>query len=277
MTKRTAKALVPQIVLHAVLIVMLVMLLFPLAMALWNAFKSQTVYDANKWVPSLPLRVKNLSTAFGMIKTYLWNTLFVALVGTVGMLLLASMASFAIAKVNFYGSKLCFFMILLLMMIPSVLTLVPSYLLYKSMGFYNSLWALVVPIWTGGCVFAVFLLVTMFRGLPNELFEAAEIDGAATLQKYFYIALPLSLPILGTIVIMQIVNIWNDFIWPQLILESSNYTISAGLKLVFERDFTYNMPVMFAGYLVASAPIILLFIFANRFYIQGLVSTSIKM
>lgn len=76
---------------------------------------------------------------------------------------------------------------------------------------------------------------------------------------------------------MQISNIWNDFIWPQLILESDHYTISAGLKLVFERGYTYNMPVMFAGYLVASSPIIVLFVAANKFYIQGLVSTAIKM
>ena len=126
-------------------------------------------------------------------------------------------------------------MIMVLMMVPSVLTLVPSYMLYRELGLYNNLMALILPIWTGGCVFAVFLLVTMFRGLPNELFEAASIDGANTMQKYFFLALPLSLPILGTITILQFSNIWNDFIWPQLILESDHYTISAGLKLVFER------------------------------------------
>lgn len=271
------KRILPQVILNAVIIILLVMLLFPLFMALWNAFKSQSAYDANKWLPSLPLRINNIAVAFADIDTYLYNTLIVAVAGTGGMLFLSSMASFAMAKVRFYGSKVCFAMIMVLMMVPSVLTLVPSYMLYRELGLYNNLMALILPIWTGGCVFAVFLLVTMFRGLPNELFEAASIDGANTMQKYFFLALPLSLPILGTITIMQISNIWNDFIWPQLILESDHYTISAGLKLVFERGYTYNMPVMFAGYLVASSPIIVLFVAANKFYIQGLVSTAIKM
>ncbi len=276
MTREKVRKNLPQVFLHIVLIVLLVMLLYPLAMALWNAFKSQSAYEANRWAPSLPLRINNLTQAFSNIKTYLFNTIVVAVVGTAGLLFLSSMASFAIARVRFYGSKVCFAMIMLLMMVPSILTLVPSYMLYRDLGFYNSMWALILPIWTGACVFAVFLLVTMFRGLPKDLFEAADLDGADTMQKYLLIALPLSLPILGTIAIMQVNNIWNDYIWPQLILESDNYTISAGLKL-FEREMQNNMPIQFAGYLVASSPVILLFVVANKFYIQGLVSTAIKM
>ena len=217
------KRILPQVILNAVIIILLVMLLFPLFMALWNAFKSQSAYDANKWLPSLPLRINNIAVAFADIDTYLYNTLIVAVAGTGGMLFLSSMASFAMAKVRFYGSKACFAMIMVLMMVPSVLTLVPSYMLYRELGLYNNLMALILPIWTGGCVFAVFLLVTMFRGLPNELFEAASIDGANTMQKYFFLALPLSLPILGTITIMQISNIWNDFIWPRVYLQYAGH------------------------------------------------------
>lgn len=85
------------------------------------------------------------------------------------------------------------------------------------------------------------------------------------------------MPILGTITIMQIVNVWNDYIWPQLVLSEEKFTVSAGLLLTFKSEYTSNMPVMFAGYLVASSPLILLFIFANKFYIQGLVGAAIKM
>jgi ABC-type glycerol-3-phosphate transport system permease component len=272
------KIRVSQIVLHFILIAMLVFMLFPLWFAFWNAFKSKTAYDLNKWTPSFPLRIANLSTAWALIGSYMYNTVIVAVVGVGGMLVISSLASFGIAKLRFYGQKLFFGSILVMMMIPSVLTLVPSYLLYRNLGMRNNLFALIIPIWSGGCVYAVFLLVTMFRGLPNDMFEAAELDGASSLQKYAYIALPLSLPILGTITIMQIINVWNDFMWPQLILESDNYTIGAGLKYVFDNTYNQNtVTVMYAGYLLASLPVVALFVFANKFYIQGLVSSSIKM
>lgn len=278
MIKVSRKIPVGQTILHLVLIAMLVIMLFPLWYAFWNAFKSKTAYDINKWVPSFPLRIANLTTAWELIGSYMRNTVVVAVAGVGGMLVISSMAAFGIAKLRFYGQKLFFGSILMMMMIPSVLTLVPSYLLYRQLGLKNNLLALVIPIWSGGCVFAVFLLVTMFRGLPDDMFEAAELDGANSLQKYVCIALPLSLPILGTITIMQIVNVWNDFMWPQLILESEKYTIGAGLKYVFDNTYNQNtVTVMYAGYLLASLPVVALFVFANKFYIQGLVSTSIKM
>ena len=173
--------------------------------------------------------------------------------------------------------KRIFALVLALMMVPGVLTLVPSYILYKTLGLHDNLMALILPIWTGGCIFAVFLLTTFFSGLPKDLFEAAQIDGASLFRCYYAIALPLSMPILGTITIMQIVNVWNDYIWPQLVLSEEKFTVSAGLLLTFKSEYTSNMPVMFAGYLVASSPLILLFIFANKFYIQGLVGAAIKM
>mgnify|MGYP002519140741 CR=1 FL=1 len=272
------KIKVSQIVINAVLIIMLVIMLFPLWYAFWNSFKSKTAYDMDRWLPYFPLRISNLSTAYELVGSYLINTVFVAVAGVGGMLIISSLASFGIAKLRFYGQNLFFMSILAMMMIPSVLTIVPSYVLYRGIGLRNNFLAMIIPIWSGGCVFAVFLLVTMFKGLPNELFEAAELDGANSLEKYFMIALPLSIPILGTITIMQIVNVWNDFMWPQLIMESEKYTIGAGLKYVFGNSINNNtITVEFSSYLLASLPVIALFVFANRFYIQGLVGSAIKM
>lgn len=275
--KKRKKIFIGQIILHVILWALLFIMLYPLAMALWNAFKSDLSYEYTRWYPTLPLRIRNISIAFSMTSQYMFNTVVVGFAGTAGMLVISSLASFAFAKMRFPGRSFFFSMVLALMMVPGVLTLVPSYILYKTLGLHDNLMALILPIWTGGCIFSVFLLTTFFTGLPKDLFEAAQIDGASLFRCYYIIALPLSMPILGTITIMQIVSVWNDYIWPQLVLSEQKFTVSAGLLLTFKSEYTSNMPVMFAGYLVASSPLILLFIFANKFYIQGLVSTAIKM
>ena len=154
---------VSQLILHIIMIILLFLMLYPLAMAFWNAFKTPDGFIFNKWAPSFPLRINNLSTGFYMTKDYIFNTLFVGIVGITGMLFFSSMASFAISKTKIIGRKIMFAMILAIMMIPGVLTLVPSYLLHSGLGFYNSLFALIIPMWTGGCVFAVFLLVNIDR------------------------------------------------------------------------------------------------------------------
>lgn len=275
-TKSLHRSLVSQIVLHVCIIVLLFIMLYPLMMALWCAFKSPDAYITNKWLPTFPLRIRNLKDAFGNIDSYLLNTLLVVVAGIPVMLFFSSMASYAIARTKIIGRNVLFYMIIVVMMVPGVLTLVPSFILYRTFGMYNSLFALIVPIWTGGCVFGVFLLVNMYKGIPADLFEAAQIDGAGTFKRYLYVAVPLSAPILGTIVIMSIVNIWNDLAWPMLILEPESYTITAGLELTF-RTVVGQEPVMYASYLLASVPLILLFVFANRFYIQGLMGTAIKL
>lgn len=272
-----ANRIVSQTVLHIILIISLIMVLYPLLMMLFGAFKSGTEYNSNKWLPALPLRLSNLSDAYEAISLYLYNTIIVAVFGIAGMIVISSMSSFAISKLKFKGNKLCFFMVLALTMVPGVLSLTSQFLLYKSFGMQDSLMALIVPMWTGGCVFGVFLLCSFYKGLPNELFEAASLDGAGDFVKYWKIALPLSKPILATLIIMQISGVWGDYIWPRLILSQENYTIAAGLAFSFELVSTTAQPIKFAGYLISAIPVVFLFIFFNRFYVEGLASSGLKL
>ena len=274
---RKRKIQLSQIVLISIIIVTLIIMIYPLAMALWNSFKSDLSYESSRWFPTLPLRYKNLVSGFKATYKFIINTLIVAGVGIPGMLIISSMASFAFTKINFPGKLFFFYMVMALMMVPVILTLIPAFLLYKSLGLQNNLFALIIPLWTSACVGSMFLLVSFMSSLPNELFEATQIDGGGVLKCFYHIALPLSAPILGTVAIMQIVSVWNDYIWPRIILDETNFTISAGLLLTFSSEYTVNMPVMFAAYLVSSTPLILLFIFANKFYIRGLTSAGIKM
>ena len=272
-----AKHRVSQAILLTVIFLLIVMLIYPLMMALWNSFKSDIEYERSKWYPTFPLRYKNLISGFNATYGYILNTLFVAFCGILGMLLISSMAAFAFTKIRFPGKMILFYVVIALMMVPSVMTLIPAYLLYRSIGLYDNLWSLILPMWTSACVNAVFLLVIFTAGLPNELFEAAQLDGAGVFFAFIKIALPLAMPILGTLAIMQIVSVWNDYMWPCIILTEERFTISAGLLITFTSDYTANMPVMFASYLISSTPLLLLFIFANKFYIQGLTSAGIKL
>lgn len=275
--KLFTKADVLQFILNAVIILLIVLMLFPLGFALWNAFKTQAEYVVSKWYPTLPIRFSNIAEAFGYIKQYMLNTILVALVGTGGMLIISSLASYAIANIQFPGHKLCYGFVLMLMMMPGIITLVPQQQLYIQLNMKDNFFSLIFPIWSNGCLMSVFLLVIFFRGIPKDLYEAAEIDGASVLRRYIQIALPLSMPILGTATIIQIVSIWNDYLWQSVIM-TEPFTIAAGLMSAFSADsFNFKQPVVYSGYLIASSPLILLFIFANKYYIQGLVGSSIKM
>lgn len=267
-----------QLFLNVVILLLLFIMLYPLAMALWCAMKSDFVYASSMWYPTLPLRMSNLKVAFEAVYRYVLNTVLVGAVGVTGSLIVSSMAAYAFTKMSFPGRKILYFAVIGLMMMPGVLTLVPSYVLYKNLNLLDSYWVMIIPVVVQQSIFGVFLLTTFFEGLPKEIFEAAKIDGAGHFDCYRKIAVPLSMPIMGTLAIMEIVNVWNDYIWPQITIRDVNkLPISAGLLVHFEGAYSSNMPVTFAGYLIASLPLILLFIFANKYYVQGLVGSAIKM
>ncbi|GGD90341.1 carbohydrate ABC transporter permease [Paenibacillus nasutitermitis] len=268
----------PQLALNGIVIVLIVLLLYPLGYTLWGAFKSDIAYDTTRWYPTLPLRISNVKVAFNSVWRYLLNTIFVAGVGTTAMLLIASLSAFTFARMKFLGKEILYMAVLALMMIPGALTLVPGYMLYKAFGLLNSYWALILPIITGGPIFGVFLLRSFFESIPKDFFEAAQMDGAHDFKLYYKIALPLCIPIMGTLAIMQIVGAWNEYLWPMItISDHEKLTIAAGLIISFTGQYSTNMPVTFGGYVVASIPLILLFTFTNRYYVQGLMSTSIKL
>ena len=267
-----------QTILHLVIVILLVFLLYPLLMSIFISIKNQEAYRSDPWVPTLPLWFSNFRTAFSLISNYMKNTLIVAGIAIPIMLVIASVSAFVFARMKFPGRELIYYAVIALMMVPGVLTLIPQYMLYNDLGMLDTHAVLIIPIVLGGCVGGIFLLRAFFSGIPEALFEAAALDGCTVLQSYFYICLPLSKAILGTLAIQQIVGIWNDIVWPSITISNPEmWTISAGLYRQFVNTYGNNTPVQFAGYMMASAPLILLFIFANKYYIEGLTSAGIKL
>lgn len=276
-SKYKIKRTIGQLMLHLIIITLLAVMLYPLAMALWSAFKTEATFQNSKWYPTLPLFFDNLKTAFTSLYKYMINTGIVAIAGTAGMLVVSSLAAYAFSKISFPGKNIIFILVIALMMIPGVLTLVPSFMLYKSLVGLDNYLILILPRIVGP-VFAVFLLRSFFEGIPNSLFEAARIDGASELKVYTKICLPLSLPIMGTLTIMEICGAWSEYQWALLTIKSEQYyTISLGLMQRYVGQLNTDYPHITAGFLVASLPLVLLFIFANKFYVQGLTGSAMKL
>lgn len=221
--------------------------------------------------------VRSYTRAWSVIRPYMINSLVVSLGTAAGVLVLASITAFVLSRYRFFGSRVLFFFIISTMMFPGVLTLVPSFLLVKQLGLLNSYWGMVLPYVAGGQVFAIFVLKSFFDGLPEDLFEAARIDGAGHLQSYRHVVLPLSKPVLSVVLVMNILGTWNNFLWPFIVnSEGRHHVVASGLYVLATSAYASNMSTLFAAYVLSSIPLLILFVYATRPFIQGVTSGAFK-
>jgi ABC-type glycerol-3-phosphate transport system permease component len=263
---------------HAILIVMGVITFYPLVFTLFTSFKDNAQFYSTFWGPAFPLHWTNYVDAWRRLDDSILNTIFVGVVSALGVTFLGSLAAYVFARHQFPGRDFLFFAIIALLMIPGVLTLIPLFLLVKDMRLLNTYWVLILPYIAGGQAFAIFVLRSFIASQPEEIFESARIDGANEFTIYSRITLPMAKPILGTIAILSLLSTWNDYIWPSVTLRTPElWTIS--LQLVsFSSQWAslQQYGPMFAGYVIASVPLFLLFIFTMRLFIEGLASGAIK-
>ena len=202
------------LVIHLVLGFLAVVTFFPFVFLLISSFRPTVDFMHTFWgLPTVP-EWANYRDAWTVISPYMLNSLIVSGVSMVGVLAIASVSAFVFARFRFPGRELLFMAVLALLMIPSILTLIPAFLLVKDLNLINTYWALILPYIAGGQVFAIFILRSFIASLPEELFEASRLDGASTFQMFKHIALPLSKPMLITVAIMNVLSTWNDYIWP---------------------------------------------------------------
>ncbi|MBZ0292753.1 MAG: carbohydrate ABC transporter permease [Anaerolineae bacterium] len=193
------------------------------------------------------------------------------------MIPLASLTAWAFARYPFSGREIFYFLILALLMVPGELTLIPSFLLVKDLGLLNTRWVLILPYIAGGQVFAIFILRAFFSSLPQEMLEAARIDGASELQIFYRIGIPLSKSILGVVAIIHFLRTWNDIVWPLVTTSSTSLTtLPIGMYSFQTAWYSIWGPLM-AGYTIASIPLIILYAFTSHLFVEGLSSGAIKM
>jgi multiple sugar transport system permease protein len=208
------------------------------------------------------------------VLTWFTNSMLAACGHTLLVLIVASTAAYPLARMNFPGRNLMFAAIISTLLIPSFVLLVPNYLIVDSLGWIDSLWALIVPGAAGA--FGVFFLRQFFASLPPDLEEAALLDGANHFHIFTRIVLPLSKPALATLAVLSFLTNWNDFIWPVYVMfNAENMTLPPGLATL-QGAYGVDYPVLMAGAVISSVPVLALFLFTQRYIIEGVSRSGLK-
>jgi ABC-type glycerol-3-phosphate transport system permease component len=228
------------------------------------------------WIPN-PIVWENYLKAWNAapFALYTRNTLIITGLGLLGQLVSSCVVAYGFARVRFPGREFLFVVVLATMMLPSVVTLIPTYIFWQRLGWLDTFAPLIVPAYFGPAFF-IFLLRQFFRSIPMELSEAAKIDGASNLRILAQLIVPLSKPALATVTIFSFMNHWNDFLGPLIYLTSQeNYTLTLGLRHFmgqYSTQFQYMMAISF----LMSLPIIVVFFFAQQYFVRGVVMSGLK-
>ena len=253
-----------------------VLTIFPFYLTIVNSLKHNLQIIESIWFFDLPLHFDNYLIAVKEIWQGLINSVFYTLIILFVTLVISSMAAYAFARFNFPGKTFFYFAIIIFLMIPGFVTLVPQFMLILDMKLINTRLGLILPVIATASVMPVMFFRTSFEALPNELFEAAKVEGASDLKVFSNIVVPLAKPMFGTVAIMVGLRAWNNYIWP-LVSVSDRKIMPVILQLQYiSENAKEGMGPVLAGYIVASVPIILLFIVATKPFIQGITAGAVK-
>ena len=208
--------------------------------------------------------------------TYIVNTLIISILSCLGTTLSSSLVAFAFARLRFPGRGPLFLLCLATMMVPAQVTMIPTFMLFKNLGWYDTFYPLIVPAFLGGGAYNIFLMRQFFMSIPYEMDEAAKIDGCSNFGVYWRILLPLCKPALVTVAVFSFVYNWNDFLNPLIYLDSnSKKTLALGLTN-FVSLYGQDYHLLMAASLLISLPIVLMFLFGQRYFVQGIATTGLK-
>lgn len=266
-------------------------MLFPLLMMLATSFKTMDEIRSAifRFFPER-ISADNYTTAMSMGTwgVYFKNSFLITVISVILSLLFNSIAGYAFARLRFRGSSILFMLLLIGLMMPPQVTLLPTFLIMANVplaggnnilgqggfGLINSYAGLIIPFVSGS--FGVFLCRQFYANFPKSLDEAAEIDGASRWRTYFQIYLPNSKTILATLGLLKGVSVWNDYMWPLVMTNSESMkTVQLALTM-FKTDTNIQWNLMMAGTTFVAIPMILLFLFAQKYFIQGTVTSGIK-
>jgi ABC-type glycerol-3-phosphate transport system permease component len=256
-----------RIVMFAILCVVVVVMLFPFALMLVNSFRSKDQYIAGSGF-SLDSWQQLFATV--PILQQLWNSTVVTAGGVALILVVSTMGGYAFAKLTFRGSGLVFLAILSGMMIPMQSIIIPVYVNIARLHGVNQFWSAILVYAALGAPFATFLMTTYYRGIPSELVEASVMDGASYWQIFRKVMLPLALPAITTVAVLQVIQIWDDLLVGLLFLQTPDVrTITVGLA-VLQNGRVVSIPLLMAGSIVSALPAIIVYVIFQRNLIQGL-------
>lgn len=266
---------------HLILLVTVVLSLYPFALMAINSFKSNTEVLQNPAGWPIQFTV----TSYRQLVNYqgnevfrsFFNSVFIATVSTAMAVVLAAMAAFAFAKLSFRGRDLIFAILLATLMVPGEVTLPPLYVMFARIGWLNSYQVQIVP--SVASVFGLFMIRQYMLSLPNELLEAARLDGASIWQQLWQIVMPLSTPVLGAFAILHFISRWNDYLWPLVVVTDPKYRpIMAMLPTIKDPLVGFFTPwgMLMAGCVLVTIPLIVVFLLFQDKFLSGVVIGATK-
>jgi len=263
---------------YAILIVLSAAFLLPLYWMVRSSFMDLMDIFAYppKWVP--PLAFDNYqevlkSSSFGL---YFINTLTILIPTMLGTVLTSAMAAFGFARMKFPLRNFWFSIVIATMLLPGAVTMIPAFVGWSALGFTNSYTPLILPAFFGGGAFNIFLIRQFMLTLPRDLDESAYIDGAGYVRIFTHIILPLLVPVLVVVNLFTFIGVWNDFLGPLLFLtDSSKYTLAIGL-MELKGSYSTNWGLIMAGSTMIVLPPTLVFLFGQRYFIEGISTTGVK-
>ncbi len=263
--------------LYAVLIISSILMIIPFYWSVGTSLKlEQYVFSSPpQWIPS-PITLANYIHVLTRIPflRYFANSVVVSLVTTLGHVFFDTLAAYAFAKLTFPGRDKIFFIMLLALMVPFQVNLIPLYKIMATLHWTDTYLALIVPNLTS--IFGIFLMRQFMMTIPNELLDAARIDGCSEFGVFRKVALPLALPGIATLIIFTFMGTWNDFLWPRIVTKTESlYTLPVGLAQLQMKN-TSNVAQIMAGTVLTALPMIIVFLFMQRQFIEGMTAGALK-
>lgn len=256
-----------------------ILMLMPFIWLVSSSLKLETrVFEfPPRLIPS-PIRFQNYVDAltYKPFHLYVANTFFIVIMNEIAILFSASLCGYGFARIRFPGRDFFFALVIGTMMLPGVVTMIPTFIMFSRLGWVGTFLPLIVPYFFGGEAFNIFLFRQFFRTIPEELADAARIDGCSEFGIYWRIMLPLAKPVLTTVAIFTFLNAWSDFMGPLLYLNSPDmFTVSVGLS-TFKSTMATRWDLLMAAASATTLPIIIIFFAAQRFFVKGVVMTGLK-
>ena len=250
----------------------------PVLLMMFMSVRSRGQILTNFWALPNPVLWTNYIRGWQGIRPFIVNSILYCTAAIIPIILFTSLTGFAMGTMRIPGKETLFYAILALMMIPGILTLFPRMSLIYRYNLVNTAWALVLPWAAGGQVMGVFLMRTAFEGIHIEIREAAYVDGATPLQQFAQVCLPLVWPMAVTLAIMNFVGLYNDLVWPLIVMQDrSKQVVAVGLLDFTAYVGTSDLGPQMAGYVISSLPLLIVFVFGMRYYIAGISSGAVKM
>lgn len=263
--------------LYVVLTVLLLLAFVPIFLMISVSLKSTYQLNTDFWGLPNPVFWENYAVAFSGIYINMLNSFVYVALAVLLLVFLAAMGGYVFAVLDFPGKNALFFLLMSMMMIPAILTLTPRYVMISDMGLKNNPLALILPWVTGGQVMAIVLCRTFIQQTPRAVFESARLDGVGEFRIFLQFAAPLAKPILTTVAIMNLISFYNDYLWPLMVIGESRLQVATVAIESFMADSGNDgMGQSVAGFTLITLPLLILFTFTSRIYMEGLTSGALK-